>query len=427
MQIFACSACQQTVFFDSFRCTSCGRALAYLPDLRIVSALLPHEPGGIPTKPPLYVALTARAEHRLYRLCRNAVEYAVCNWTVPASEPHAYCSGCRMTSMMPDLDRPEALGRWHKLERAKRRLVYTLEQLGLPIESRAARPNSGLAFVFLEQGDLGHELVMTGHANGIVTININEADDPYREQMRKEMGEAYRTLLGHFRHEVGHYYWDRLIRDTPWHSPFRALFGDERLDYALAAARHYARGAPSDWERSYVSAYATMHPWEDWAETWSHYLHMVDTLDTARAYSLALQAMPTGGAPGRKVRARSLKLKDFESIITGWVALTIALNSLNRSMGLSDPYPFVLSERAILKLRFVHDAIEHWHDKKLDQVIGRWPAWVEAPVPVIEDFPRADPPESAASESAVPVEDSPRDDLPVLAAGDSPVQGDAST
>jgi hypothetical protein len=216
--------------------------------------------------------------------------------------------------------------------------------------------------------------------------------------MRKEMGEAYRTLLGHLRHEVGHYYWDRLIRDTPWCSPFRALFGDERLDYGQAAARHYARGAPSDWERSYVSAYATMHPWEDWAETWSHYLHMVDTLDTARAYSLALQAKPIGGEPGRKVRVRSLKWKNFDSILAGWVQLTIALNSLNRSMGLNDPYPFVLSERAITKLRFVHDAIEHWRDKKLDQALARWPAWVEAPVPVIEPEPSDTTPEPSAAE-----------------------------
>jgi len=401
MQIFACSACQQIVFFDSVQCMNCGRPLAYLPDLRIMSALERDESPEAPEGRVVYVALSAPAERRLYRFCRNAAEYGVCNWMVPASEAHAYCSGCRMTSVMPDLERPEALKRWHKLERAKRRLVYTLEQLGLPVESRAERPKSGLAFVFLAQGDLGPEMVLTGHANGVVTININEADDPYREQMRKEMGEAYRTLLGHLRHEVGHYYWDRLIRDTPWCSPFRALFGDERLDYGKAAARHYARGAPSDWERSYVSAYATMHPWADWAETWSHYLHMVDTLDTARAYDLALQAKPIGGEPGRKVRVRSLRWKNFDSILAGWVALTLALNSLNRSMGLNDPYPFVLSERAITKLRFVHDAIEHWRDKKLDQVLGRWPAWVEAPVPVIEPEPSDAAPEAAASDPAL--------------------------
>jgi hypothetical protein len=384
MHIFTCSACQQTVFFENVQCTSCGRPLAYLPDLRIMSALDRHEAAKPPRGGQLYVALAPLARGGLYRACRNTIEYATCNWTVPAGESHAYCKACRLTSLMPDLDRPEALERWHKLERAKRRLLYTLDQLGLPIESRAERPKNGLAFVFLAQGDLGREVVLTGHANGMVTINVNEADDPYREQVRKEMGEAYRTLLGHVRHEVGHYYWDRLVRDTPWHSPFRALFGDERLDYAKAGARHYARGAPSDWQRSYVSAYATMHPWEDWAETWSHYLHMVDTLDTARAYSLTLQARPIGGEPGVELLVRSLEFQDAVSLIQGWVALTTALNSLNRSMGLADPYPFVLSERAVLKLRFVHDVIEHWPARELDEVLARWPAWVEAPVPMIE-------------------------------------------
>jgi hypothetical protein len=406
MHIFTCSACQQTVFFENVQCTSCGRPLAYLPDLRIMSALERYPPAAtsadetftspahargeetrastIKSRPQLYMALAQPANGGLYRSCRNAIEYGTCNWTVPASESHAYCTGCRLTLLMPDLDQPEAVERWHKLERAKRRLLYTLDQLGLPIESRAERPKSGLAFVFLAQGDLGREMVLTGHANGIVTINVNEADDPYREQVRKEMGEAYRTLLGHVRHEVGHYYWDRLVRGTPWHSPFRALFGDERLDYAAAAERHYQRGAPSDWQRSHVSAYATMHPWEDWAETWSHYLHMVDTLDTARAYGLTLQPRPNGGEPGWKLRVRSLDLQDAASLINAWVSLTTALNSLNRSMGLADPYPFVLSERAVLKLRFVHDVIEHWRNESLDEVLTRWPAWVEAPLPVVE-------------------------------------------
>jgi hypothetical protein len=181
------------------------------------------------------------------------------------------------------------------------------------------------------------------------------------------------------------------------------LFGDERLDYAAAATRHYQRGAPADWQRSHVSAYATMHPWEDWAETWSHYLHMFDTLDTARAYSLMLQPRPTGAEPGWELCVRSLDLKDAATVINAWVSLTTALNSLNRSMGLADPYPFVLSERAVLKLRFVHDVIEHWskHDQ-VHEVLSRWPAWVEAPAPVIEsaDTAQTDVELAAAEEAA---------------------------
>ncbi len=244
------------------------------------------------------------------------------------------------------------------MERAKRRLLHTLIELGLPVESRREKPG-GLAFCFLEDG--AKTKVFTGHNEGIITINLAEADDPFREKTRERLGETYRTLLGHFRHEIGHYYWDRLILNNSDDLPsFRDLFGDERADYQAALRVHYEQGAPPDWQSTFVSAYASMHPWEDWAETWSHYLHMVDTLETARAYGLAVRAepeTPDSQAPPIAMTARRLDFHSFDDILSAWIPLTTALNSLNRGMGLPDLYPFVLNSGAIRKLRFVHDVI----------------------------------------------------------------------
>jgi len=215
-----------------------------------------------------------------------------------------------------------------------------------------------MAFSFLENDPAAGQ-VFTGHESGLITINIAEADDPFREKMRVQMGEAYRTLLGHFRHEIGHHYWNRLIQDSPWLLRFRERFGDERADYAQAQQRHYDGGPPQDWGLRFVSAYASMHPWEDWAETWAHYLHITDTLETARAYGLALRPKPVTDAPPQpRLAVRRLDPHSFEDLLAGWLPLTVALNNLNRSMGLPDSYPFILSDTAIEKLRFVHEVIE---------------------------------------------------------------------
>jgi hypothetical protein len=373
MRIFVCQACRLVVFFENTSCTRCGHALGYLPHLKMLSALKKVKTTD------LFDALAPAAEGRRYRRCRNAVEYDACNWMIPADESHKYCEACRLTAVLPDFDAPEALERWLKLEQAKRRLLHSIDQLGLPLESRAERPRDGLAFVFLAQGDLGQEMVLTGHANGMVTINVNEADDPYREQQRKIMKEPYRTVLGHFRHEVGHYYWDRLIRDSEWLEPFRELFGDERESYADAVKRHYAKGPPRDWQRTHVSAYATMHAWEDWAETWSHYLHISDTLETARSYGMRLQATPYEAEPQLAVDMRTIDHGDFDRVIVAWMSLTETLNNLNRSMGLGDPYPFVLSSRAREKLRFVHELVRAWSAAKPSRSSGRWPNAVARP------------------------------------------------
>jgi len=223
----------------------------------------------------------------------------------------------------------------------------------------------GLAFDFLADEPTGGEnssRVTTGHNEGVITVNVAEADDAEREKRRLALHEPYRTLLGHFRHESGHYYWDRLVRKTPWLEQFRKLFGDERDDYSAALERHYEQGPPADWQERFVSAYASSHPWEDWAETWAHYLHMTDTLETASECGLAL--LPSrAGMPAVRPRSTRVDRESFASMMKDWFAVTYVLNNLNRGLGQKDSYPFVLSAPAAEKLRFVHEVCANPIDK----------------------------------------------------------------
>jgi hypothetical protein len=358
MKIFTCSACQHVAFFENSQCVRCGHMLAYLPDRGVLSAMEQDtsEPPAASAAGTRYLALGPAAQGARYRLCQNYATFAVCNWAIPEHDPNVFCPSCRLNEMIPNISDPAVIDSWRRLEVAKRRLVYTLLALGLPLESKEEQPVTGLAFAFKADGSDG-ERVLTGHCDGLVTINIAEADSPAREQIRVRLGERYRTLLGHFRHESGHYYWDVLLKGSDLLGDFRAEFGNEEEDYEEALKRHYA-SPQKDWSEGFVSAYATMHPWEDWAETWAHYLHMVDTLETAQSYGLVLKPRPIGGATSEFVAAQRIHFDDFDDLIATWVPLTVALNSLNRSMGFPDLYPFVLADRVVSKLRFVHRVIE---------------------------------------------------------------------
>jgi hypothetical protein len=349
MRVFHCDHCGQLLFFENVHCVRCGRALAYVLELNDIASLDPA--GGDRWTSPI--------SGRSFRLCENYTKSRVCNWALPAEDPNALCRACRLTRTIPDLSKPGNDRLWYNLEVAKRRLVYTIHQLRLPLESRLENPERGLAFDFLgNPEDPSLPRVTTGHAQGVITVDIAEADEAERVKRRIELGESYRTLLGHVRHESGHYYWDRLIRGSEHLAPFRALFGDERADYDAALHRHY-RGAPSGWQDSHVTAYATMHPWEDWAETWAHYLHMVDTLETAAACGISLE-------PGRSDEPTLKGVADplagpvsFERLTESWAAITYVLDNLNRGLGNGDAYPFILSTRVLEKLRFVHETIAH--------------------------------------------------------------------
>jgi hypothetical protein len=349
MKLFQCQNCGQSLHFENTRCERCGLALGYLPDQETITALKPDS-GARGSHPEVWRAL---ADAKTYRYCANAA-YRACNWLVPATHPDAFCVACRHNRVIPDLSLAENLDKWRALEMAKHRLFYTLLQLRLPVETKAESP-SGLAFQFLADVAPSHSSVMTGHTDGVITINVAEADDAERERRRHQMGELYRTLLGHFRHEIGHYYWDRLIAGTADLEEFRHIFGDERRDYDQAVRDYHARGAPPDWSDRFISAYASVHPWEDFAETWAHYFHMIDTLETAHVAGLAISPkLPQSPGAVFDFHPRS---SDMNRLVEAWLALTFAVNSINRSMGLRDLYPFVLSPLAVAKLTFVQQRI----------------------------------------------------------------------
>jgi hypothetical protein len=346
MKIFHCGHCGQSVFFENYQCIRCGRSLAYLPDARRLASLEPAD-GGLWRSP--------APEGALYRRCSNYDRENVCNWAVAADDPNPLCLSCRLTRVIPDLRIAGNKEAWYRMETAKRRLVYSLLGLGLPVEPKTSEADAGLAFEFLADVP-GSGPALTGHSRGVITLNLAEADDAQREHRRSQLHEPYRTLLGHFRHEIGHYYWDRLIDGTGRLEGFRRLFGDEREDYAGALRRYYGQGPGADWVEAYISTYAGSHPWEDWAESWAHYLHMVDALETAGACGLALNPRHAG-EPALKADPSVPARGGFDRMIADWYPLTYVLNNLNRSLGLADGYPFVLCPAVVEKLRFVHDTV----------------------------------------------------------------------
>ena len=337
MRDFACPNCGQRLAFENSVCLSCGSPIGFDLAARDFAVLGPQG-----------VTLLAPAR----QICAN-LNVAGCNWLVPVGGS-ALCRSCSLTRTRPN-DGDPALPAFAEAEAPKRRLVVELIELSLPINDRIADPERGLTFDLLSSEQ---EPVITGHDEGVITLDLAEGDDVHREQLRVSMDEPYRTLLGHFRHETGHYFFFVLAETGPARAEFETLFGDPDLDYQAALDRHYSQGAPDGWEQNYVSSYATMHPAEDWAETFAHYLHIVDTLETARTYGLALRPNAASGASLPDMTARRLDFDDFDDLIGAWFPLTNALNSLNRSMGLPDLYPFVLSQPAIAKLRFVHAIIE---------------------------------------------------------------------
>jgi hypothetical protein len=333
MKLYSCPNCARRLYFENAQCLHCGSLVLYDPDRLAFVLMRDHTP------------------------CANAAECG-CNWVAEAERP--FCRACALNQTIPNLSVDGNRERWIKVEAAKKRAIYSMIVFGLPFAPKQSpQDTTGIAFDFLAPetgGGPGGTPLLTGHENGLITLNVAEADSPERERMRIRMGENYRTLLGHFRHELGHYCWERLVRDDPERlAAFRAVFGDETADYATALNRHYAEGAPADWQSQHISAYAASHPWEDWAETWAHCLHILDTLEMVDALALELPSDPTAErvSPPASSRAASA----FETLLQRWLVLSEASNCINRCMGLRDLYPFVISPTVAGKLRFVHDLL----------------------------------------------------------------------
>jgi hypothetical protein len=327
-------ACGNEIFFENRFCNACNNSLGFIPKQQIF--INPFTQAG-------------------YRFCSN-YETLQCNWLIHESDKNSQCCACRLTRTVPNLNNENNWRRWEKLEATKRRAFYMLLRLNLPIPDRVffqsqfqshysqsqIQTEPPLLFDFLEDqrtnSEIAIDFVYTGHANGVITINVAEADDSYRAATKELMNEPYRTLLGHFRHELGHFYWLQLQNNANELSEFRALFGDERLDYTSTMETFYQYGAAQNWQQSFISAYASSHPLEDWAETWAHYLHISETLETACSFGLISSDEITG---------------EFHHWLSTWMKFSVMLNALNRSMGMSDPYPFVISEPVKRKLQFI--------------------------------------------------------------------------
>ena len=346
MRQFRCENCGQPVYFQNDRCGRCGARLGFIAEEGQLGAFRVDPAGRHLRYAPARI---------FWRPCANYLKACLCNWMVADHDADDLCVSCRLTTTIPDQSLPENQVAWLELESAKRTWLCTILSLRLPVRSRREDPVRGLAFHFLQQLD-AERPVLTGHDSGVITVNTAESDPVQRERSRHELHEPYRTLLGHFRHESGHYYWDVLVRGTRFLEPFRAVFDDERLGYAAALQRYYREGPRADWRGAHVSGYATMHPWEDWAETWAHYLHMVDLLDTRRSWKISIEGL-SDQPIGDQIAAQAQLSEEFRDMVREWVPLTLLANSLSRSLGHADVYPFALSYRALQKMQFIHEVV----------------------------------------------------------------------
>lgn len=386
MRLFQCSHCNSLVFFENKTCVNCGSQLGFDPTALKMLALQAPLPASQPVAAPasqtptpaLWSAkmqdtsgLADSNSAALFQLCKNALDYDSCNFLVAVSDPNDYCPSCRQTHLIPNLSTPGNLQAWTTIENAKRRLFYTLAKVGLNSEEQSPR------YEFLEDIDQ-QEPILTGHANGLITLNIAEADDAERTRRRIKLHEPYRTLLGHLRHEVGHYYWDQFFsQDETALAECRALFGDERADYAQALEQHYQNPKP-DWQLAHISQYASSHPWEDWAETWAHYLHLVDLQETAASYQLQFATPGTTGPIATAVEdpfglfaqaPQDGSAQDIGRILNQTMGVSLLINSLNRSLGHNDAYPFALTSAVLEKLAFIHNAVRRYvHNKAPTQL-----------------------------------------------------------
>lgn len=344
MKLFVCDHCGNTLYFENARCERCGHQLGYLPHRNALVSL--SQSDGVWSTPAF--------PGETYVFCENA-KAGACNWLVPVDlNGQTYCAACRHNETIPAIDEPRNLHRWQIIERAKKRLFYSLLRLNLPMRTRYEDPAHGLSFRFLADLPISTLLIMTSHENGIITISLAEADDVERESRRASMGEPYRTLLGHFRHEIGHHYWDLLVAPTRALDRFRELFGDDTVNYAMALQNYYASGAPMGWPQTHISAYATAHPWEDFAETFAHYLHIVDTVEMASAFGVRARPRTDDANLTVAVDFDPYTQEDARTIVDNWVPLVSMLNNLNRTMGHPDAYPFILTGPVIEKLGFIH-------------------------------------------------------------------------
>ena len=352
MRSFTCHQCRQPVFFENYHCANCGANLGFVPAALEMFAFDRRSTTDLQSGAwPPAEGLTGAA----LRPCANRLLRGLCNWMLDEDDAQTLCRSCRLTRVIPSLDAAVNIDRWQRIERAKRRLLFTLLSLGLAPEPKTGADDTlGLEFLLLEPVADG-AAVFTGHDAGTITLNVAEADDDVREATRVQLGEPARTLLGHLRHEVAHYLQFRWIAGTPAMDRCRSLFGDEQADYAQAIHRHYTVGPPQDWAQHFVSAYASAHPWEDWAETCAHYLLVLDAVQSASAWGLSLAGGPAEAAPDTVDLTQHAPVSEL--VVQQWLPVAQFLNAMNRSIGLPDSYPYQLPPDVVTKMAGVHELL----------------------------------------------------------------------
>ncbi len=335
MKVLHCPACQTRVYFKNSLCLQCHSQFGFAANS---------------------MQMATFGDGTSYKACANRAPIPVCNWLVAANDPHGLCESCRLTSTIAPLSNKKNLSRWITVENAKRRLLYSLRAQGISLLPKQSPFDlHGVEFRWLE-GQNGQQ-VITGHENGVITLNIEEVDDGQRELERERLNENMRTVLGHLRHETSHHLYQRFVENRPSQQTFRQVFGDDTADYGQALAKHYDKGAPADWSANYISAYASCHPLEDWAETAAHFLLMLDALETAQSERMELQGWTLANAQPASNLEDAALLNDeavtARLVTHEWLPLTRFLNAMSRSLGQRDYYPYVLSDAVIRKLSFV--------------------------------------------------------------------------
>jgi len=345
MKLFTCRNCNNALYFENSVCLSCNNTIGFDSQQLIMLTIQKNKSDA------LYTDLQSK---KTYKYCQNAQE-ATCNWLIPSTSTAVFCAACELNRTIPPLAIAQNRERWNNIEVAKHRLLYSLLRLQLPIKKKINNSADGIGFDFTVDTS-STKSVMTGHQSGLITINIKEADEAERARNKYDLNEKYRTLLGHFRHEIGHYYWDVLIKNnSKLLKKFRELFGNETVNYEQAL-RNYYNNSNKNTSNHYISIYATSHPWEDWAESWAHYMHLMDTVETAFYFGIRLD---NETLQQRKLETPLMKnpyeVKDFIEIFNMWVPMGFAVNALSRSMGHPEFYPFVISAEIVEKLTFIHD------------------------------------------------------------------------
>lgn len=319
-----CPQCDHRVFLDDLHCLNCGAELVYEPMV-----------GG-------FALAVCPCLHRDERQCNwaAAADDAPAADTVtapvgstgpaddaPAAACRQPCAACRrITVSVQAAETPELVAAFCA---AIRRTLRRLHD-GFGIDERRIDPPLRFAL----ERSVSDWAVTIGHTDGLITLDVAEADPLHRESQRTALGEPYRTPLGHVRHEVGHWVWAAAVAPCPGAlDEFRSRFGDEQVDYQAALSEHYQQDDDGSWRQDWISRYAAAHPWEDFAESTAHVLHLDDVLHTAAVGRLAPAAEGS-----------------FTARYTAWTELVVELNEVTRAMGEDDLYPFAPPPAAVDKM-----------------------------------------------------------------------------